>query len=327
MCRVSVIIPIYNAEKFLHRCIDSIIAQTFINWELLLIDDGSKDSSGRICDEYVAKDERIHVFHKENGGVSSARNLGIDHAKGQYIVFVDSDDWVDNDYLECLLPESKEDLICCSFEVEDSYKRNNWNVLLADSYKTREALKKNLTRFAFCSVTCKSFKKSLIQAKNVRFNEKITQCEDGLFVFDYLSAIRCAVRTKSKCCYHYRWDSKERNVYKCYPMEQSYLLLKLLTERLDAIRDIYQCPNAAYLQHEMLCSQIYNIYRTIKVNESSLFKRISEYIKLLKNDYVRNLLMDKSFMRNRRHGIVSYCLMKTLYFFYWGDKHSIRVKK
>lgn len=315
MCSISVILPIYNSERFLHHCIDSILAQTFTDWELLLIDDGSKDASGSICDKYAAKDERIRVFHKENGGVSSARNLGLDHAKGEYVVFVDSDDWVDDSYLNCLLPENREDLVCCSFEVEDSYKRNNWNVQLADSNETTEALEENLTKFAFCSVTCKSFRNSLIQENNVRFHEEITQCEDGLFVFDYLSVCRCRVKTKSKCSYHYRWDSKERDMYKCFPMEQSYLLMRLLSERLVTIQNIYQCSNAVYLQHEMLCSQIYNIYRTIKVNESSLFKRISEYIKLLKNDYVRDLLLDKSFMRNRRHGIVSYCLMRILYIY------------
>ena len=80
--RVSIIVPVYKAEAYLHRCIDSIIVQTFTNWELLLVDDGSPDRSGVICDEYAGKDERIKVFYKENGGVSSARNLGIDKAVG-----------------------------------------------------------------------------------------------------------------------------------------------------------------------------------------------------------------------------------------------------
>ena len=88
---VSIIVPVYNTEKFLHRCIDSILAQTYTDFELLLIDDGSKDSSGAICDEYAVKDARVRVFHKENGGVSSARNLGLDNAKGEWITFVDSD--------------------------------------------------------------------------------------------------------------------------------------------------------------------------------------------------------------------------------------------
>lgn len=84
MCKVSVVLPVYNAERFLHRCIDSVLSQTYKDFELLLVDDGSTDSSGAICDEYAARDGRVRVFHKENGGVSSARNLGIRYARGVY---------------------------------------------------------------------------------------------------------------------------------------------------------------------------------------------------------------------------------------------------
>lgn len=96
---ISIIVPIYNAEQYLHRCIDSILAQSYTDFELLLIDDGSKDASGAICDEYASKDTRVHVFHKENGGVSSARNLGLDNAQGEYITFCDADDYVSEDWL------------------------------------------------------------------------------------------------------------------------------------------------------------------------------------------------------------------------------------
>ena len=106
---VSIIVPVYNTEKFLHRCIDSILAQTYTDFELLLIDDGSKDSSGAICDEYAVGDSRVKVFHKENGGVSSARNLGLDHARGKYLMFLDSDDfWLQDDVLEVLIEKAEE---------------------------------------------------------------------------------------------------------------------------------------------------------------------------------------------------------------------------
>ena len=95
----SVIVPVYNAEKTLQRCVDSILAQTFEDFELILINDGSKDQSGDICDEYAAKDSRVKTVHKTNGGVSSARNAGLRIAQGEYIAFIDSDDYIDNDYL------------------------------------------------------------------------------------------------------------------------------------------------------------------------------------------------------------------------------------
>ena len=99
---ISVIVPIYNSDKYLQRCIDSILSQDFEDFELLLIDDGSTDNSGDICDKYAEKDMRVRVFHKKNGGVSSARNLGIENAKGEWVVFIDSDDWVDITMLEKL---------------------------------------------------------------------------------------------------------------------------------------------------------------------------------------------------------------------------------
>lgn len=101
--QISVIVPVYNAEKYLRRCIDSILAQTFTDFELLLIDDGSKDQSGKICDEYADNDCRIKVFHKENAGVSSARNLGIEKSCAKWMIFIDSDDCFENNAFEILL--------------------------------------------------------------------------------------------------------------------------------------------------------------------------------------------------------------------------------
>lgn len=99
---VSTIVPIYNAEKYLEKCVDSIIAQTYKDVEIILVNDGSVDRSGAICDEYSKRDSRIKVIHKENGGLSSARNAGLDVASGEYVSFVDSDDWIENDMIETL---------------------------------------------------------------------------------------------------------------------------------------------------------------------------------------------------------------------------------
>ena len=119
---VSIIVPVYNAEKYLNRCIDSILSQTMTDFELLLIDDGSKDDSGRICDEYSEKDARVRVFHKTNGGVSSARNLGLDNAIGDWITYVDADDRCSYEYLEHLLSKVDEgtDLIISYAVICDS---------------------------------------------------------------------------------------------------------------------------------------------------------------------------------------------------------------
>lgn len=105
---ISIIVPIYKVEQYLQRCVDSLLKQTYENFELILVDDGSPDSCGDICDEYARQDSRIQVIHKENGGLSDARNAGMDIATGEYIVFVDSDDWVVSDYLESMLEALEE---------------------------------------------------------------------------------------------------------------------------------------------------------------------------------------------------------------------------
>ena len=118
MPKISIIVPVYKAETYLHRCVDSILAQTFTDWELLLIDDGSPDRSGEICDEYAKKDSRVRVIHKENGGVSSARQRGLDESIGEYTIHADPDDWVEPTMLEELYNKAKEedvDMVICDF--------------------------------------------------------------------------------------------------------------------------------------------------------------------------------------------------------------------
>ena len=121
---VSIIVPVYKAEKWLHRCVDSILAQTMTDFELLLIDDGSPDKSGEICDEYAAKDDRVRVFHKENGGVSSARQMGLENATGEYVIHCDPDDWVESNMLLELTQYAKDtqsDMVICDYYSENIY--------------------------------------------------------------------------------------------------------------------------------------------------------------------------------------------------------------
>lgn len=124
---ISVIVPVYNVEKYLDKCIQSILGQTYSNLEVLLIDDGSTDSSGAICDKYAAQDSRVRVFHKPNGGSSAARNMGLDNANGEWIAFVDSDDWIDADMYEQMLNKAIEDsveAVYCGITQEYKHGKN-----------------------------------------------------------------------------------------------------------------------------------------------------------------------------------------------------------
>lgn len=121
--QISVIVAVYKAEAYIRRCVDSLLAQTFRDFEILLVDDGSPDKSGEICDEYAAKDAHIRVFHKENDGVSSARHCGMNHVRGKYVIHVDPDDWVDPDMLEGLYDQAEEsgaDMVICDILEEYS---------------------------------------------------------------------------------------------------------------------------------------------------------------------------------------------------------------
>ena len=124
MKKVSIIIPVYNVEQYLERCLETVVNQSYKGLEIILVDDGSTDGSGKICDKYKELDERIVCIHKENGGLSSARNAGVNIATGEYFVFVDSDDWVSIRMVETLtkaLQKNNSDIVCCEFyNVSDS---------------------------------------------------------------------------------------------------------------------------------------------------------------------------------------------------------------
>ena len=139
---ISVIVPIYNVESYLRRCVDSLLRQSYEDFELILVDDGSPDNCGAICDEYAAVDSRVRVVHKPNGGLSDARNAGLEIAQGEYIAFVDSDDWVAKDYLERLMTaliETGADICECDvFRTSGEEMRSEQGT--PDAYKTAEAL-------------------------------------------------------------------------------------------------------------------------------------------------------------------------------------------
>ncbi len=130
MCEISIIVPVYNVEKYLEKCVDSILKQTFTDFELILVDDGSPDNSGAICDQYAEKDARVKVIHKENGGLSSARNAGIDVARGKYLGFIDSDDYIAEDMYALLynnIVKEEADMSICG--IYDVYKDKEPKIL------------------------------------------------------------------------------------------------------------------------------------------------------------------------------------------------------
>ncbi len=211
---VSIIIPVFNAEKYLSECIESVLAQTYKNFEAIIVDDGSTDKSAEIIDFYSNKEKKIHSYHKKNGGVSSARNYGIEKALGKYICFIDSDDTIENYYIESLyqalqgkadssvggfkhfnIPEKKEIIVVPQ---KNEIKNLNDSILDFLDYEKTDWQRYMVNRI---------FKTSIIKNNNIRFREDIFYKEDGLFLIDYLCSSNGLVGYVNRIVYLYRYNS------------------------------------------------------------------------------------------------------------------------
>lgn len=269
---ISVIVPIFNTERYLERCIDSIINQTYHNLEIILIDDGSTDNSLKICNIYKEKDARIEVVHSENRGVSHARNLGIDIAKGEYIAFVDSDDYIEKNMYNELYIRIKEDeteMAVCNFS-------NN---------KSLEELPIVITQFEFLSyildkdkfrgfLTNKLYKRNLIDKQ--RLDEKIYICEDLMFNCEYaLKCKSCSIIDKKLYNYELREDSAVNDSQYNPKRKTSLDVYERLIElyRINA----YESMNKLYCCYIKEYSVI--IYQLTKINANEEIKDIKKSLK------------------------------------------------
>lgn len=213
MPKVSIIVPVYNVEKYLTRCIDSILVQTFKDFELILVDDGSLDKCGHICDEYAKKDKRIVVIHQENRGLSGARNTGIDWAiinsSSQWLCFIDSDDWVNKTYLQALYEAVNQEkclIGACDFLMCD--KENNAEQIVPSSiWKMSSSQFYNENFYNAQSACCKIFNKTLFTTNKYRFKEGIIY-EDSAIIYQIIFLQKnIAYTDKAKYYYFQRAES------------------------------------------------------------------------------------------------------------------------
>lgn len=292
MSLVSVIIPVYKVEMHLARCIDSVLAQTYKNIEVILVDDGSPDNSGKICDEYGEKDTRIKVIHKENGGVSSARNVGIEMASGEYIAFVDSDDYVNETYVSDLVEailQNGAEFSVCSFYIKNGQQ------------ETPQLISKE--RFVFdkisgseCEVLLspvmqgpwnKLFLKSIIVDNNILFDSKIKYAEDAIFVYKYMQFVN-NISVVSTPIYYYDTHSDGAS-RKFYP-DMHFFLKQRFNEQESLIKTKFNISNdeKKYLLFKMAlinCNALFDHY----FKQSSACKTIQIY-KGIYNDYISYLI-------------------------------------
>ena len=299
---VSCIIPVYNTEKYLPRCIESVLAQTFVDWEMLLIDDGSTDASGSICDEYAAKDERIRVFHKENGGISSARNVGLNYAQGEWIFFVDSDDSLPKTSLESLLSRSSDaNIIAGGFFSFGGSK-------IVETLKEPKFISRDLDRKIptayMATVWGKLFKRKICPM----FDERVRFAEDTLFI---LSCVRETDRIKlvDDTVYTYNNDAFPDKYSMTADEYSSYLdIFGGVLNDCERIYGYTFSETRQYLKKFFTARLLYGIFH---INDFGLFKE--EIKKLKKEDIVFDSSKKRLFFAALQGGFLSFVLMRLLY--------------
>lgn len=211
---ISVIVPVYKVEKYIHKCVESILVQTLTDFELLLVDDGSPDNCGEICDEYAKKDNRVIVIHKENGGLSEARNVAIDRAKGEYLTFIDSDDYVSDNHLETMYTALKKTDSDIALANITSFDDEGYDESL---YKPTNEMKTLVSKDVFTTINrpnacAKLYKKSIYS--DIRF--PVGRLYEDVFIWhDVLAKVSRIVLTGTNSYfYYYRNDSIMHQEYK-----------------------------------------------------------------------------------------------------------------
>ena len=290
--KVSVIVPVYKVEKYLHRCVDSILNQTFTDFELILVDDGSPDNCGAICDEYAAKDSRVRVIHKENGGVSSARNVGLDVAQGKYVSFCDADDFFLRDSLKNLVQESTvadSQLIVGGIEYwlinEDNNEIQYRKSIFRQSRDIQVANTNELWLFwtenNMLSACGKLFITNKIRKNNLKFNEKLIAMEDCAFVLDYLRHCNNIAMSSSFTyvyCTHLESSLKERRARLDY-FDDVVCVSGQLSDFLNSIG----CVDQEHFQNKTIYFTLMQAYNMLwNMDTNGLCHRIQKYTRIKK---------------------------------------------
>lgn len=288
MPKLSIIIPVYNVSQFLPACINSVLSQTFTDFELLLINDGSSDNSGAICEGYVRMDNRVKVIHKENGGVSSARNLGLDLATGDYISFIDSDDPVEPQMYEVLINNAEKhncDISVCRLDVIRTNGSHHVIDLEESSLLSKEFVISNYftdsaIKEFFYGPYNKIFKKSLID--NIRFkNYKLG--EDILFIFNVLQRAE-NIYLDTFVGYHYihHENSAMRSPFSAKRLDYIYAAQEIVRISENTSRYALESARAWFYRHVLVTLR--QIYINGVENQSNIVGFIKKYMPFIKEN-------------------------------------------
>ena len=284
----SIIVPIYNVEKYLRECVDSILTQSFTDFELILVDDGSPDNCPKICDEYAKQDNRVKVIHKENGGLVSTRKAGAKTAKGEYILCIDSDDWISNDYLKVFaeyIKKDNSDIICCGFVW--SYKdkdinlpikitpgKYNKNLIIKDLYPVLIESEKG--EYFPPTICAKAFKSELYIKNQLYVDNKIKIGEDHACTKPCVYYANSITIIKD-CMYYYRQnDESMTKIGKAFSWSGPELISKHFENHIPM--------NEYDFQEQVYRATVHNLFNVC----ASQFNRKEKY-SLIKKDILKHI--------------------------------------
>lgn len=258
---ISVIIPAYNAAKTIVCCVESLLSQTYQDWELIIIDDGSIDKTLDVCQTF--QDKRIQVYHKPNGGVSSARNYGLTYAKGEYIAFVDADDYLDPMYLEHLNQGSAYDLSITGFCYDNEPERSNSLLELTGKLSIAKSLSALINADQLCYPWGRLFKRSIIEQNHIRFNEKMRFAEDNVFNWEYLCHIN-SLRIDSTHKDYHKSSDEGGSGYNLSFEEMDYVdgQLFMLSQKLESYYGIKLQLQTKQLMHVLFLNDMLSLTAT-----------------------------------------------------------------
>ena len=293
--KISVIIPVYNAQKTIEKCIKSILVQTYSNLEIIVVNDGSKDKTGEICEEIAKCDSRIKYYYKENTGVSMTRNFGLEKATGDYISFIDSDDFLEKNMYENMIKEinNADILICNCFIINDNKKINNDIEIKNNSYETLEKMIKDISDKEINRYVNppwnKLIKRHIIVSNNILFDSKISLGEDLLFNLTCMKDAK-EIKTIDKRLYNYVITtsglSEKRRDINAF-LNNSFNLINSLIEIAETITG--------------LDNIIFNEFKNIIARMEQKYKKseMLEFLKLIRNQIINNIESKRLNKKNR----------------------------
>ena len=321
---ISVIVPVYNVEKYLEQCVDSILQQTITDLEVILVDDGSTDKSALICDEYQVRDTRIKVLHKQNGGLMSAWKAGVQMSKGDYIGFVDSDDWIDSDMYMTLYQtavKSSADIVLCGWIREGKNKREKEPMYIESGKYDRDSLEKNifpkmlsfgkmLERYISPNRVTKLFKRELLEKNFKYFDEKVSIGEDLITSFSCILDAKSIYMLAEYFPYHYRLN--ESSIMEKADFQFCRKSLLMIQQFRRIVKEKNRTGFDVQLNNDLLSLAYWGTERLVKSDATK--KEKIKYIQSMLNDHDFRVALQNQTLSKHNKKCAVYIVLSQLKF-------------